>query len=183
MEFCVDIKSLFNNQAFEESMYDGSTADIVGEGTHFIKQNVVINEEWKKGEYCFYYSYTSGQYDNISCNGQEILIPNICANHIRILACSVLGNYNEKIEIEYSNGTKQSIITDFSDFYKPPIFEEKIFWVGVSAERKDGKTVPHSYDGRLFAKKYTIEPGEVVKLILPNSENVHIFAITLTNIE
>jgi hypothetical protein len=183
MEFFVDIKGFYSNQAFEESMNVNSTADIMGQGTHYIKQNVMINEEWKKGEYCFYYSYTPGQYDNISCKGQEILIPNISANHISILACSVLGNYNENIEIEYSNGTKQNITADFSDFYKLPIFEEIIFWGGEAVQRKDGKILPHSFSAKLFAKKYTIESGEVVKLILPYRENVHIFALTLTNNE
>lgn len=179
--FFIDISKYYNNQAFEESLKDDSVADITGEGTHYIFRDVVVNKEWKKGEYCFNYSYSSGQYDNISCSGQEICIPNIQSKFISILGCSEFGSYNEDIEIEYSDGSRKVITADFSDFFQPPVFGEKAYWTGEAAERKKGKTRYHSFNARLFAKRYPIDSGCVAKLILPKRRNVHIFALTLTD--
>jgi hypothetical protein len=181
INYYVDLTRYYNNQAFEATLNDNSTADITGQGTHYIMQDVVINEEWKKGGYSFIYRYYTGQVDNISCEGQTVWIPGIDARYISILGCAEFGNYREDIEIELSDGTKQRITTDFSDFYQSAIFGETIYWIGAAAERKDGKTNYHNFNARLFAKRYPIKPGCVVLLTLPQIRNVHIFALTLTN--
>ena len=175
----IEINKYYNNQAFEQTLRDNSTADITGEGTHYIMQEVVSNEMWKKGDYCFYYSYTPGGCDNISCNGQIIQVENINANNISILGCAEFGNYSETIEIQYADGERYSIKADFSDFFQPPIFMENVFWAGPAAVRKDGKTVFQSFNSRLFAKDYQIRDGQITGIILPKRHNVHIFAITL----
>ncbi|ACL76836.1 hypothetical protein [Ruminiclostridium cellulolyticum] len=177
----VDITEYYNNQAFEESFRDDSRADITGEGTHYIFQDVVVNEEWKKGNFSFNYSYLPDRSDNISCNGQVVCIPQINAQYISILGCSEFGSYNEKIVVEYSDGSKRVITADFSDFFQPPIFGERAYWTGAAAERRNGRTRYHSFNARLFAKRYRIEPGCVVKIHLPNKRNVHIFALTLSD--
>ena len=180
-DYFIDITEHYNNQAFEDTLRDDSRADITGEGTHYIFQDLVVNEEWKKGDFCFNYSYLSSQPDNISCNGQVICIPEIDAQYISILGCSEFGSYNENILIEYSDGAKRVITADFSDFFQPPTYGEKVYWTGAAAERRNGKTRYHSFNARLLAKRYRIEPGCVVKIHLPNKRNVHIFALTLTD--
>ncbi len=179
--YFIDITEHYNNQAFEDTLRDDSRADITGEGTHYIFQDLVVNEEWKKGDFSFNYSYLPAQPDNISCNAQVISAPEINAQYISILGCSEFGSYNEKIVIEYSDGSKRVITADFSDFFQPPIFGEKAYWTGAAAERRNGRTRYHSFNARLFAKRYRIEPGCVVKIHLPKRRNVHIFALTLTD--
>ena len=179
--YYIDITEHYNNQAFEDTLRDDSRADITGEGTHYIFKDVVVNQEWKKGDFSFNYSYLTAQPDNISCNGQVICIPGINAQYISILGCSEFGSYNEKIVIEYSDGSKRLITADFSDFFQPPVFGERAYWTGDAAERRNGRTRYHSFNARLFAKRYRIEPGYVVKIHLPNKRNVHIFAMTLTD--
>ncbi|AEY64971.1 hypothetical protein [Clostridium sp. BNL1100] len=179
--YFIDITEHYNNQAFENTLRDDSRADITGEGTHYIFQDLVVNEEWKKGDFCFNYSYLPAQPDNISCNAQVICIPEINAQYISILGCSEFGSYNEKLVIEYSDGSKRVITADFSDFFQPPIYGEKAYWTGAAAERRNGRTRYHSFNARLFAKRYRIEPGCVVKIHLPKKRNVHIFALTLTD--
>ncbi|QNU66156.1 hypothetical protein EHE19_014910 [Ruminiclostridium herbifermentans] len=181
INYYVDLTKYYNNQAFEETLNDNSTADITGQGTHYIMQDVVINEEWKKGGYSFIYRYSAGKMDNISCESQIIWIPNINARYISILGCAEFGNYREEIEIEFSDGTKQSITADFTDFYQSAIYEEEIYWIGAAAERKNGKTNYQNFNARLFAKRYPIKSGRVAKLTLPRRRNVHIFALTLTD--
>ncbi|EPR11838.1 hypothetical protein [Ruminiclostridium papyrosolvens] len=181
INYYVDLTEHYNNQAFEDTLRDDSRADITGEGTHYIFRDLVVNEEWKKGDFCFNYSYLPAQTDNISCNAQVICIPEINAQYISILACSEYGSYNEKIAIEYSDGSKRVITADFSDFFQPPIYGEKAYWTGAAAERRNGRTRYHNFNARLFAKRYRIEPGCVVKIHLPNRRNVHIFALTLTD--
>ncbi len=176
----IDISKLYNNQAFEEELRDSSTADITGEGTHYIFKDVVVNRAWKKGEYCFHYSYSPGSKDNISCSGQEIRVDSIKATHLSILGCAEYGNYNEEIVIEYEDGSKYNVKADFSDFFQPPVFLENVYWAGEAAVRKNGKTIYQSFNSRLFAKKYSIEPGIISRLILPRCKNVHIFAMTLS---
>lgn len=179
--YFIDITEHYNNQAFEDTLRDDSRADITGEGTHYIFQDLVVNEEWKKGDFCFNYSYLSAQPDNISCNAEVICIPEINAQYISILGCSEFGSYNEKLVIEYSDGSKRVITVDFSDFFQPPVFGEKVYWTGAAAERRNGRTRYHSFNARLFAKRYRIESGCVVKIHLPKKRNVHIFALTLTD--
>ncbi|WP_242855591.1 hypothetical protein [Ruminiclostridium josui] len=179
--YFIDISEYYNNQAFEDTLRDDSKADITGEGTHYIFQDLLVNQEWIKGDLCFNYKYLPSKADNISCNAQEISIPNINAQYISILGCSEFGCYRENIVIEYSDGTKKIITADFSDFFQPPIYGEKVYWTGAAAERKNGRTRYHSFNARLLAKRYPIEPGCVVKIYLPNKRNVHIFALTLTD--
>ena len=181
INYYVDLTRYYNNQAFEATLNDDSTADITGLGTHYIMQDVVINEEWKKGGYSFIYRYCTGQVDNISCESQTVWIPGIDAGYISILGCAEFGNYREDIEIEFSDGTKQRITADFTDFYQSAIYQETIYWIGAAAERKNGKTNYHNFNARLFAKRYPIKPGCVVMLTLPQRRNVHIFALTLTD--
>jgi|GEM_PF-5678149 len=180
VDYFVDIKAFYNNQAFEEELRDDSIADITGEGTHYIFKDVVVNTPWKKGEYCFHYSYSPGCRDNISCSGQEIWVDGISATHLSLLGCAEFGNYNEEIIIEYSDGRRHTVKADFSDFFQPPVFLENVYWAGEAAVRKNGKTIYQSFNSRLFAKKYSIEPGAISRLILPERRNVHIFAMTLS---
>ncbi len=177
--YYVDLTGCYNNQAFEETLRDDSIADITGEGTHYIFQDLVVNQEWKKGDFCFKYSYFPAQPDNISCDGQTVYIPEINAQYINVLGCSEFGNYREEIEIEFSDGTIQRITTDFTDFYQAAIYGETIYWIGAAADRKNGKTNYHNFNARLFAKRYRIEPGCILKIHLPKRKNVHIFALTL----
>lgn len=182
-DVCIDIRQHYNDRGFEESITNDSVADLTGDGIHYIRENMVVNEEWRRVGFCFHYAYSPGQCDHISCNGQEISIPEIDADGIDILGCAEFGNFSEEIEICYSDGSSQRITADFSDFYRPSVFNETLFWVGTAAQKKDGTTKDLQFNARLFAKQYAIKPGKIVKLILPIRKNIHIFAITLKAVE
>lgn len=176
----LDIMSYYNCQAFESELRDGSTADITGEGTHFLFNNVVFNDVWKKNSFEFVYQYQKNNNDNISCCGQLVeLKSEICASGISILGCSEFGCFQEEIIVNYSDGQSEAIIVDFSDFYQPSIYNETLFWSGIALDRKNGKTTYHNFDSRIFAKRYKIAKGNVVSIKLPDKKNIHIFAITL----
>jgi len=176
----INLFTFYNNMAFEQQILDQSIADITGEGTHFLFDvNIIANDPWQNGEYCFVYSYTPGKYDNVSCKGQVIDLPDHnLACCLSILGCSEYGSFCEEIIVEYSDGSKYSFIAAFSDFFQSAVFREKLYWSGTALNRKDEKTVQHSFNARLFAKRYKIKLGNVSRIILPVCKNIHIFAIT-----
>lgn len=176
----IDIEDYYNCKAFEESISDDSIADFTGEGTHYLFKNIPVNVIWKKMNYEFVYKYARSKCDNISCKGQTINIDSeLNFSSISILGCSEYGSYNEKIIIEYFDSEPYSFLADFSDFYQQPIYGESIFWSGIALDRKNGKTVVHNFNARIFSKRYNIPKGSIKSIKLPQKKNIHIFAITL----
>ena len=176
----IDIKDYYNCKAFEECISDDSIADITGEGTHYLFKNIPANKIWKKMNYEFIYKYAPSECDNISCKGQTINVDfELTFSSISILGCSEYGSYNEEIIIDYFDRDLYSFFADFSDFYQHPIYGENIFWSGMALDRKNGKTIVHNFNARLFSKRYKIPKGRIKSIKLPQKKNIHIFAITL----
>lgn len=181
--FPIKINDHYNCQAFEESINNNSTADITGEGTHFLFENIVTDKLWQNNDYAFIYNYLKNQNDNISCQGQSIDIDvKKIFSGIAILGCSEYGSYREKIIVTYINGKNYEFEADFSDFFQAAIYEEKLFWKGIALDRKRGKTTVHNFSARLFAKRYEIPRGRIISVHLPKRKNIHIFAITFENL-
>lgn len=175
----VDISKLYNNQAFEESIRDDSVADITGEGTHFLLENITKSEVLRKGDYSFLLYQAEGL-DNISCEGQAITIPQAYEScQIDFLMCAEYGSFQEKCKLTYESGEEYELELGASDFYQSAIYNEYLFWSGTALNRKGDSTTKHSFPARLFAKSYKIPKGKIVNLQLPVRRNIHIFAITL----
>lgn len=175
----VDISKLYNNQAFEDSMKDDSVADITGEGTHFLLENITKSEVLRKGDYSFL-MYASDDGDNISCNGQTIsLQQELKTCQIDFLMCAEYGSYREKCKLLYKSGEEYEFELEASDFFQSAIYNEFLFWSGTALNRKDGSTTKHSFPARLFAKSYKILEGKISQIQLPVKSNIHIFSITL----
>ncbi|WP_313558763.1 hypothetical protein [Ruminiclostridium cellobioparum] len=176
----IDISKMYNNQAFANCISDDSVASLTHDGLHYIiDNNVCCNTVWNQGNFSFIYEYKPEQYDNIACDGQTIAINGVEASKISLLACAEHGDFQLPINIEFENEEKIHIQADFSDFYIPPKYGEKIFWSGIAARRVDGKTHKFQFNGRLLAKTYEFRKKRVRKIELPVCKNVHIFAITL----
>ncbi|WP_054741543.1 hypothetical protein [Cellulosilyticum ruminicola] len=180
-EYYIDIQKYNNNIAFASELSDTSVADITGEGTHFIFEDVKINEVWRKGHFAFYYQYQEGANDNIACCGQRILIDDIKASKLLILGCAEYGSYEVDLKVHYKDGEYYIVKAKVSDFYQAPIYKEKLFWSGKAAHRMNNITRLHAFNSRLFAYRYDIPSKEVNYIELPECKNVHIFAITLVN--
>lgn len=179
----IDISENYNCRAFEESISDNSKADLTGEGTHYLFENIKPNSTWKNNDYQFVYNYTSGDNDNMSCEGQKILITNqFEASSISFLECAEYGSFQEKIVINYVDGRTFDLTAVFSDFYQAPIYNEKVFWTGTALDRKNNKTIVHNFSARLLAKRYDIPKGIISSIQFPNKRNIHIFAVTLEKI-
>ncbi len=175
----IDISRIYNNRAFEKDIRNKSDADITGEGTHFLEENIRREIEWKKGDFSFFL-YNTLYNDNISCDGQIIKINKKQEIYkIDFLMCSEYGSYVEKCKIKYESGLEYEIELMVSDFYQPAIYDEFLFWSGIALNRKNGITSKHSFPARLFAKSYSIPHGKIIEIQLPKKKNVHIFAISL----
>lgn len=178
--YYVDISDHYNNQAFAPSISNDSKADITGEGTHFLFQNVLTDSVWKRNDFQFIYKCVSDFDDNISCKGQMITLSNnFHTDRIAFLGCSEYGSYQEKFIITYDDNSTFELQCDFSDFFQLPIYNENIFWSGMALDRKDSKTTVHNFNSRLFAKRYNIPEGVIKSIEFPKRKNIHIFAITL----
>lgn len=174
----IDISKYYNNKAFETEIKDSSVADITGEGTHFLMENISQNKEIERFGSKFFY-YKKGTMDNVSCQGQVININNVLTSKIELLFCSEYGSYHELLSVEYSDGRTVELEIKVSDFYQPAIFGEKLIWTGPALDRKNGMTKVHSFAARLFAQCYDIPLGNIVAIKLPIRKNIHIFAISL----
>lgn len=177
----IDVSNLYNNQAFDSCISNASTASITHNGMYFIAdQNLCCNEVWIQGNFRFLYSYKPAHYDNVMCNGQ-IIICNVEASEISILACAEHGDFQVPIKLEFEDGKQMDIQADFSDFYQPPKYRERIFWSGVAARKNDGTVYQFAFSARLFSKSYKFEKNIIKKIELPVCKNIHIFAITFIN--
>ncbi len=176
----IDISGIYNNQAFASCISDNSVAALTHNEIHYIfDNNICCNTVWNQGNYSFIYTYNAGQADNIACEGQTIVVDNIEAAGISLLACAEYGDFKVSLNLEFKNGEKTDILTCFSDFYVPPKYGEKIFWTGVAARKQNGVTSKFPFSARLLAKTYKFEKNKVGKIKLPVCKNAHIFAITL----
>lgn len=176
----IDISSMYNNQAFASCMSNNSVAALTHNEIHYIiDSNIYCNTVWNQRNYSFIYTYKAEQCDNIACEGQTIIVDDVEASSISLLACAEYGDFQVLLNLEFENGDKTDILTYFSDFYVPPKYGEKIFWSGVAARKQNGVTSKLPFSARLLAKTYKFEKNKVRKIKLPVCKNAHIFAITL----
>ncbi|OPZ90961.1 MAG: hypothetical protein BWY74_02129 [Firmicutes bacterium ADurb.Bin419] len=177
----IDLSEYLNNEGFGQSLSQSTTADLTKKGEYFLTNDLLERSTWTIDDMKFIFpQIIDGIKDNISCDGQTIQGFNGCYRSVMILGCSEWGNYSENLEIEYSNGDKDTLCINLSDWAFTPVFNEKIAWSGQAAVRKDGETKLWDFTARLFAKAYKIcDNKEIVKIKLPRRNNMHIFALTL----
>ncbi|HEX2937701.1 MAG TPA: hypothetical protein VHO66_02135 [Ruminiclostridium sp.] len=127
----------------------------------------------------------NGKFDNISCDGQIIEFNNIKnCNCIMFLGCAEWGNYSEKCTVLYSDGETEEVPIEFSDWYFNPVFGEKVVWTGYAAEKKMDRIRQTAANVYMCSEYQKLKRGGSIKSIkLPKCDNIHIFSLTLGNIE
>jgi hypothetical protein len=121
------------------------------------------------------------QFDNITCTGQVLEVPQGIYGYLLILGCAEWGNFSDTLAVEFDDGDTEVIKIEFTDWANIPVFGEKTAWQGQGAERtKDGIHIMN-LSLHLFAKPFPIRTEKQVRSIkLPDCPNLHFFAITLT---
>ncbi len=142
-----------------------------------------------KGKYCFKLSRNifSTNFDNISCEGQEINLPHINGNVIRLLGYGEDGNFSGIGKLVYVNGVIDEFIIAFSRFdkklnYDVQYKENELMWEGFrnGQEYDMGSYISRRSNMRIFAMSHNINADyKLQQIILPSIPYIHILAITI----
>lgn len=120
--------------------------------------------------------------DNISCKRQEIIINEKNYNFLFLLGCSEWGDYKEDFKIVYEDGSKDTYNITFAD-WAPSLDNEEILDTAYKSKiiiKNDGKFQMSNIDHRLYSKYIPLNcEKKLIKIILPECSNIHIFAISL----
>lgn len=179
----IDIRKLFNNNAFADSLSDDCTADLNVAGTYFISDKSTMEEIWTIDEMKFQFPILcNGKNDNLVCKGQMINIPKGCYDTIMLLGCADWGDHMDKIVIKYDSGIEEEIPLKFSGYTKP-IFGECIAWTGHCAYRAENSVAMYPVPVHLYAQKIILKHrGIMTGLCLPYCSNIHIFSISFCKV-
>ncbi len=177
----IKIDQYFSNQAFGKIIDSQCTADISGTGIYFIMSESLLKSKavQSKMQYRFPCVHIGSGKDNISCNGETVLIPEGRYKKIKILACSEYGSYKEVLKYGYMD--QELMEEDFwvSDFYLSPIYCEHTYCTGDSYQNTDGNLEKLEFKSRIFEYQIFVKDELIDRIVLPDRKNIHIFAITL----
>ena len=176
----INLKSYFNNQAFNNSISNESTAKFDDNGYLLISKNDNF-KDFQVGIMRFNCDSITGiTNDNIICNSQIVEIPQGKYKCIMILGCAEHGSFERTLRIEYVNGKSEQLTTGFTDIGEIAHYGEKIAWFGKFIKTVDSRAFVDGFEPKIFAKTYyLISSGTVKRIILPDCNNIHIFAISL----
>lgn len=179
--YSIDISDFYNNNAFTTSMSNSFNADFTGADQCFFINSIeeINNVLTYKDITLSFPTIIDGKNNNISCNQQEIPVPNGCYSGLYLIATSEFGDAVDSITIVYDDEQLNLKVT-ISDWWKEtPSYEEDIVWSG---EVLIGKAL-ESYIAKdkkcnIYAKAFPLpKEGYVKKIILPLCPNFHIFKI------
>ena len=180
----IDMRNVYNNKGFCIDIND-TKADFTGMGEYFyLNDDFQIGNPWRVGNMEFYMPlFDESLNDNVSCEGQRIDIPLGKYGAIAILGCSEWGNFTGKLTLNYDDNQTETIMLKFSDWYGSngePYYGEDIAWTGESIDCKG-----EINRNRIYASNYRImnNNSQIKSILLPQCPNMHIFAISLLEIE
>lgn len=180
----VDLTSYLNNKGFGNDIHTSSIADFTSLGHYFLNENLPLQKIWLINDMKFLFPDISDcQYDNISCNNQNISISPGQYYHIMILGCAEWGDFSDNLTIYYTDGYIEKIHLGFSDWCRivAPVYGEVIAWIGKGAERKENSIQSLTNPTRLYAQKFSIYyQKNIIGIQLPDCPNIHIFAISFS---
>ncbi len=178
----LDLTKFYNNQGFGTATPD-CNADLTGMGQYFLFEGLPKSEIWEIEEVKFKFSRVSegDVLDNISCMGQKINLPLVCKHFVVILGCAEFGDFQEYINIRYSDGEIEKLLLRFTDWFANPRYGERVAWEGfvVNKNNNEVKLINRKY--HIFMQKCSINSNNktLSEIMLPECPNLHVFAITL----
>ncbi len=170
----IDVSNYINNKAFAVDESNNEGADFTGQGEFFLRCGLPDDNMFGVDGMRFLLTSNKG-FDNILCRNQMIKIPPGNYQRIIFLGCSEWGEGSGQVKIFYSNGHIENIFLNLPDWYNNGAIEVTRVWKGQIIG------LNHCKDERsLFAVSYLLNREvEIEKIQLPDTENIHIFAISL----
>ncbi len=185
------IDKYYNNKGFKPEKDQCQDCDLTGCGEYFILNENFGTKSADKTTHCRLKGIDFKMrfdkiYDNILCKGQTLNITNLEElNNIKMnlkktlgiafLCCAEWGECKDLVTIVFDNGYEEDILIDVNDISNT---ESNTSVVG-------GKTV-NGITGKIVQEKAALtvikiffDHGDISKIVLPNSANMHILSITL----
>lgn len=178
----LSLDEYFNNKGFDylDNIY---RADFTLAG-HFY---LINNYNDKKNIWCIdniLYNMNriySEKYDNISCEGQSLIVNKADYSYVHILGAAEFGGSTDIMKFEYED-VNEEIIFEFTDYIFEPQYGEKIAWKGQGVYcNENGECEIMQQTLYLYTKSYKIRKSVLKHIVLPINPSMHIFAITLAN--
>ncbi len=165
--YFIDIYSFYNN------------CDIFFSNKDFKrKKNVPDGRIWSTKNGCFFFPRII-DLDNMGCKQQQLNVQRGVYRKVYILGYATWGNQGGTMIISFSDNSCEEIDLYFSDWTSESNYGECIVWK-TEFFLNNEKDI---YDGKIFSTEYSFNKleKEITSLKLPENENIHIFAITLSN--
>lgn len=116
--------------------------------------------------------------NNTALQGEKIYLPEGRYSYIYFLGSSEHGSFRMPVTFEYSDGSRQTDDSGFSDWCQGPQLGEKI--ACKMPYRYDSNGSRQSITCYLFMQTLKLAPKkELITILLPRKNTMHIFAITL----
>ena len=167
----LDIRKYFNNKAFENE--SDIKADFTGHNEYFLSNQNENTEHIYYNDLCF---DINRDYDNITCEGQEIEVNSeYIYNQILILGSSEWGEGYGYMEVVFSDDTEKRLLINFSDWFYSKLGDSSIAWCGKAID-----SFGNEVDRAIFCMRFSFDNKQkITKLKLPNVKNIHIFGIKM----
>ncbi len=118
--------------------------------------------------------------DNISCEGQVIVLPCYDFHSIGILASCELRSHVDEIIIITPNGEKIPIKFEVSNWAMDnPVFNEDVVVTSRTYTNFNEGVVANDFTGKIYSSIYRMPVSTINAIKLPDCPNIHIFGITL----
>lgn len=176
--YYVDLSTIFNNKGFGSI---DEAADFDNNNYFFLRNGLPDDSRIDIDKISFKVKNCINEMDNVFCLNQTVTVQKRTYSSIMLLGCTENGNYTGELEIIYDDNSTQIIPVRFTDWWSSfPIYNEKIAWSGNCARLKDGEFSAMPNNVSLFAQIFKVDNNKkICKIKLPESPNIHIFAITL----
>jgi hypothetical protein len=114
----------------------------------------------------------------LTLRGQRLEVPPGRYRALHLLGAAEQGSYREEVRLEYKDGTIQSVALGLSDWCQPPQFGEQVALATSFRRSSQGTLEP--LECRIFAQTLPLDPAkELLAVLLPSRDNLHVFALTL----
>ncbi len=158
----------------------GSDAAMSEEGEYFLLEGFPSGTAEKDGNRFSLPTCCDGNPDNLRCEGQRIEIGQTCCE-LLLLGCSDYDRCVENVQLVYIDGAEQGTLS-FDDWL--PDCDRALPSETVLTAKKVTYYAEDDYDtddiAALYCCKIAVDPRRrLCELVLPDCDNLHIFAITV----
>lgn len=181
----LSLLKLFNNKAFitTEAIEKGNFyADFTSIGHAYVVNKKISDTIIMDNVEFNLINVNSEFFDNVECSGQFIEVNSQGFSRLSIVGAAEFGGASDIIHLEYSDGSIRELEIQLTDYIFKPQFGEKIIWEGKGVCLRNRNCEFMDETLYLYKKQYCICNEKILRIKLPINPSMHIFAMTLHNV-